>query len=269
MQGWTVGTVLAAILVLTSGLSSCDERPLRPERADAPPGAVRILLIGDVMLGRKVARVVTNDPWSIFQDLTYQVRSADIAVANLESPLTTRPHVAETPFELEADPPSARLVASAGFDAVSVANNHAGDAGPEGFTDTLASLEGAGRVPRGRGRCRRRRDADDHGAERRASVSPGSAPGVAWWNSAITVLMQRGLETRGLLTEEQTTLLDRTSLLDFFARIARDELAGRPISGDDNRTLRYIGDRLEEMCSAPPRGPVLPGTSFRTTPTTP
>lgn len=66
--------------------------------------------------------------------------------------------------------------------------------------------------------------------------------------SAITGLMQRGLETRGLLTEEQTSLLDdTTSLLDFFARIARDELAGRPISRDDNRTLRYIGDRLEEM----------------------
>jgi hypothetical protein len=66
--------------------------------------------------------------------------------------------------------------------------------------------------------------------------------------SAITGLMQRGLEARGLLTEGQTSLLDdTTSLLDFFARIARDELAGRPISKDDNRALRYIGDRLEEM----------------------
>ena len=66
--------------------------------------------------------------------------------------------------------------------------------------------------------------------------------------SAITGLMRRGLEARGLLTEEQTSLLDdTTSLFDFFARIARDELAGTPISEDDNRALRYIGDRLEEM----------------------
>jgi poly-gamma-glutamate capsule biosynthesis protein CapA/YwtB (metallophosphatase superfamily) len=195
MQGWTVGTALSAILVLASGLSSCGEQSLGLQRADVPLGAVRILLAGDVMLGREVAGIVTNDPWSVFQDLTYQVRTADIAVANLESPLTTRPHVAETPYALEADPASARLVTSAGFDAVSVANNHAGDAGLEGFTDTLAALEGAGIASLGGGA-----DAGDavtptimerngvrvallaFDATQQGPRAAESTPGVAWWN---------------------------------------------------------------------------------------
>jgi poly-gamma-glutamate capsule biosynthesis protein CapA/YwtB (metallophosphatase superfamily) len=115
------------------------------------PGVVRILLAGDVMLGRGVAPVVENDPWSVFNDAQYEIRSADIAVANLESPLTTRPHVAETPYALEADPSAARLLRSAGFEAMSVANNHAGDAGTAGFEDTLSALERAGITALGAG----------------------------------------------------------------------------------------------------------------------
>ncbi|MBI3648817.1 MAG: DUF3160 domain-containing protein [Actinobacteria bacterium] len=66
--------------------------------------------------------------------------------------------------------------------------------------------------------------------------------------SAMASLMRHGLAQRKLLTPEQTALLsDTQELFDFFARIARDELAGKPISGDDNHRLLYIGDELEAL----------------------
>ncbi len=66
--------------------------------------------------------------------------------------------------------------------------------------------------------------------------------------SAVTGLMLDGLSSRHLLTGEQKALLVDTKLLmDLFARIATDELAGRPISAKDNQTLWYVGDRLEAL----------------------
>jgi hypothetical protein len=66
--------------------------------------------------------------------------------------------------------------------------------------------------------------------------------------SAVTALMHHGLAARDLLTREQESLLtDTQALMDFFARIARDELAGRSISAGDNRRLAFIGDELEAL----------------------
>jgi poly-gamma-glutamate capsule biosynthesis protein CapA/YwtB (metallophosphatase superfamily) len=150
MQRRTPWCGLSLLALIAIGLTSCSgQRTVASSQARA--GVVRIVLAGDVMLGRGVGDVVANDPWSIFQDVQFHVRGADLAIANLESPLTTRPHIADTPYALEADPGSARLVAAAGFDAMSVANNHAGDAGIDGFEDTLSALEAAGVRPLGGG----------------------------------------------------------------------------------------------------------------------
>lgn len=93
------------------------------------------------MLGRGVAALTAEDPASALTGVLYPVAAADLAAANLESPLTTRPHdPAHGPYALEAAPSSAHLLAAAGFDVLGVANNHAGDAGPGTVGDTLAAL---------------------------------------------------------------------------------------------------------------------------------
>jgi hypothetical protein len=107
---------------------------------------------GDVMLGRRVGAIATADPQSIFADVAAVVAAADLAIANLESPLTLRPHTSSNPYRLEADPAHAALVAGAGFDLMAVANNHAGDAGPASVTDTLQALQDHGVTPVGGGR---------------------------------------------------------------------------------------------------------------------
>lgn len=103
----------------------------------------RIVLVGDVMLGRSVADVVVNDPESVFESVRPTIAAADLALGNLESPLTTRPHVVGE-NSLEGDPASAALLARAGFDAMSVANNHAGDGGPATVVDSVTALAAAG-----------------------------------------------------------------------------------------------------------------------------
>jgi hypothetical protein len=96
------------------------------------------------MLGRGVGPVVRNDPTGLFEDVRHVVTDADIAAANLESPLTLRPHIAMNPFALEADPAAARSLVTAGFDLVGIANNHAGDAGRLSILDTIEAVATAG-----------------------------------------------------------------------------------------------------------------------------
>ncbi|MCP4968409.1 MAG: DUF3160 domain-containing protein [bacterium] len=64
--------------------------------------------------------------------------------------------------------------------------------------------------------------------------------------AALTSLMRTGLESRDLLPDEYSGLL--TELEDFYLwlqGIASDELAGLPISEEDNQELSWIGSTLE------------------------
>ncbi len=66
--------------------------------------------------------------------------------------------------------------------------------------------------------------------------------------AAAADLMRRGLLERGLLTGEQAGLLRAgIDLFRFLERIARDELAGAPISKRDNDRLMYLGGELESL----------------------
>ena len=165
--------------------------------AEPAPGAVRLLFAGDVMLGRGVAEYPEAE--DLLADVRPPVASADLAVANLESPLTSRPHdPASGPNALEADPTSAALLASAGFDALSVANNHAGDAGPVTVSDTTAALATAGLDAVGGGTSAAEAFSPvvvDVGGVRVALFAfdatgqgpraGAEGPGIAWWDETL------------------------------------------------------------------------------------
>ena len=158
---------------------------------------VRIVLGGDVMLGRGLARLAARDPDAVFAGIRLELGSADLAVANLESPLTNRAHRASHgPNALEARPATARILAAAGFDAMAIANNHAGDAGPATVPDTMRALRAAGlgvigagstaeaaytpRIVHAHGLTIAFLSFDDTGEGPRAGPA---TPGVAWWNA--------------------------------------------------------------------------------------
>jgi hypothetical protein len=82
--------------------------------------------------------------------------------------------------------------------------------------------------------------------ERRNWVEPD--PVVFGRLAAMAELMRAGLEERDLLTREQTLLLrDVVDLFAFLEEVARDELAGLPISEADNDRLTFIGSELEAL----------------------
>ena len=135
---------LASVLLLAA--AGCESVP----RVDEVPTAT-LLFAGDLMLGRDVEPVATLDPVGLFEDVRFVVREADVAAANLESPLTTRPHLDPTVHALEADPGLAALVGAAGFDVLGIANNHAGDAGPDAVLDTVAAIAKSGLIAVGGG----------------------------------------------------------------------------------------------------------------------
>jgi poly-gamma-glutamate capsule biosynthesis protein CapA/YwtB (metallophosphatase superfamily) len=131
------------------GCCCAGEEATQPFEAD--PGPVRILFAGDVMVGRAVAPLLAAEGVSVFEDIRMVISEPDLAVANLESALVTETwRVPEaTGLSLIGSSDTAAVLAATGFDLLSVANNHTGDAGPGSVQATSAALGAAGIDPVG------------------------------------------------------------------------------------------------------------------------
>jgi poly-gamma-glutamate synthesis protein (capsule biosynthesis protein) len=155
------------------------------------------VLGGDVMLGRGVSRVMEVDSGSVFADVRHVLAAADLALANLESPLAGAGHPGPAGIDLGADPSSAAALATAGIDAVGIANNHAGDGGRGTVLATADALAraGVGWVGGGRNAAEAQRPylVDAHGvriavlavdATMQAPAAAPGRPGVARYEPA-------------------------------------------------------------------------------------
>jgi poly-gamma-glutamate synthesis protein (capsule biosynthesis protein) len=142
--------------VLTVGgvdpLRDPDGYPLRTEGPE--PGTVTTLtVVGDVMLGRRVGAraAVEGDPSYQLRPMQRRLASADVTVGNLESTLATLGAPTQGGDSFAADPAVRRGLRAAGFDALSLANNHAGDFGDASLVRTVERLDEAGLRPFGAG----------------------------------------------------------------------------------------------------------------------
>lgn len=115
--------------------------------AGAPPaaaqGAVSMVFVGDVMLDDTPGRVVRSgrDPLA---HVARWLRDADLRVANLESVVaTTGTPEPGKPYTFRAHP-RVLLPLARHFDVVGLANNHAGDYGPQALVQTLDLLRQRG-----------------------------------------------------------------------------------------------------------------------------
>ncbi len=146
------------------------------------------------MTGRGLADLFAADNELVFSDVRHLLSGADLAGFNLESPLTNRPHVSDNENRLQGQPATAGVLAAAGFDIVSMPNNHATDSGRGGLIDTLAAVRDSGMLAVGAGE-----DAADAYAPLVVSIESTSIgflaydatgvgvpandePGVAAWN---------------------------------------------------------------------------------------
>ena len=147
---------LAALVACALVASACtapsptDEPPPDPgtsSTSTTPPtrdGQVTLAFGGDVHFEGRAGRLLDR-PGGL-GPVARTLRAADVAMVNLETPVTRGGR--RDPKELEnagdrywfrTRPAAVDVLADAGVDVVSVANNHAGDYGAEGLQDTLAA----------------------------------------------------------------------------------------------------------------------------------
>ena len=116
-----------------AAVSSDEVLPVTP-RSGVADSTVRLSFAGDVHFADKVRKQAGS---SGLRTLPGLIGDSDIAMANLETALTS--HGRRTPKEFSFRAPTRVLktLKSRGIDVVSMANNHALDYGSSGLTDTL------------------------------------------------------------------------------------------------------------------------------------
>ncbi len=106
---------------------------------------VSLVAVGDVMIGRAVEpRMLVYGPTFPFAPLLPLLRDADITTGNLEGVLAYSGEPLLKSFTFRSHPALVDGLAAAGFDLMTLANNHAGDFGSVGLAETLAVLRDAG-----------------------------------------------------------------------------------------------------------------------------
>lgn len=123
--------------------------PIDIESGDpaAPPETESIVVVGDVMLANWMeALLVTKTLFA--GDIEYPfgstatiLRSAGICAGNLENPIVRGSSHSMLGLEFGGDPSVLDRMAAAGFDIVSLANNHALNKGARGLEETMEHLD--------------------------------------------------------------------------------------------------------------------------------
>ena len=117
---------------------------LEPE----PAKTSKMIFVGDIMLDRGVEQSIKDNGGGSytfpFLKIADYLKSADLAIGNLEGPISDKGYNVGSIYSFRADPKAIGGLEFAGFDAVSFANNHVFDYTREAFEDTLKRLDKAG-----------------------------------------------------------------------------------------------------------------------------
>ncbi|HYO56344.1 CapA family protein [Archangium sp.] len=135
---------------------------LVPLLCAAPPDRVELVFGGDVIPHGEVkeaaadharaglgdagpTRSLNNEGWDhVFGPIADVLRSADVAMVNLEAPVSGDPRARTAPLLFDAPPAMLHALVASGVDVVSIANNHAFDQRRAGIQATWWHLAEAG-----------------------------------------------------------------------------------------------------------------------------
>ncbi len=95
---------------------------------------------GDVHFEGVLRSKLAADPNTVLAPIAPVLSSADLAMVNLETAITTRGTPQPKEFTFRAPPSALTALASAGIDVATMANNHGVDFGPVGLLDSLAAI---------------------------------------------------------------------------------------------------------------------------------
>ncbi|MBX7264812.1 CapA family protein [Micromonospora sp. Llam7] len=151
-----LGALLAALLL--AGCATTDEGPIwQPGAGGGDTGApvessapavkkISLSATGDIVMAMAPDRLPPDDGKGFFDSVKKAI-AADVAMGNLEEPLTVDTGAGKCGanstrcFQFRAPPEYAAHLADAGFDLLNQANNHGYDFGPEGYENTQKALE--------------------------------------------------------------------------------------------------------------------------------
>jgi poly-gamma-glutamate capsule biosynthesis protein CapA/YwtB (metallophosphatase superfamily) len=106
---------------------------------------ISLALVGDLLPAARVLELMKMNGYDYpFREAKVVLEAADIAAGNLETPITTRGTPAEDKqYVFRGTPEAIPALKEAGFDYLSLANNHTLDYGWEGLSDTMDYLDDA------------------------------------------------------------------------------------------------------------------------------
>jgi len=100
---------------------------------------ITVLITGDFYGGNRIDRLINEEKYSeIFNDFLPFIQESDISITNLESALTTESKsIYKTGPAIKASPKTINALKFAGFNLLTLANNHIMDFGEKGLIETL------------------------------------------------------------------------------------------------------------------------------------
>ena len=150
----TRGSVLAVVpassvrptvqVATVAGIDPMRQPTRYPITTTAPqdlPEITTVTFVGDIMLGRRVATEAPGGAGATLQPLSDRLAAADLTIGNLESTLSDDGLPRQGDDSFAADPSELRALNRAGFDLLSLANNHTGDYGDRALRQTLRRIE--------------------------------------------------------------------------------------------------------------------------------
>ena len=161
-MGWRKSSFpLADRLGINGELETTIEKLLKGVQSQDESPPITLIAVGDIMLARSIGKKMTKEIKNNgetgypFGGIVETLKNADITIGNLECAISAK----GTPlpgkdYTFRAHPNSTRQLTTAGFDIVTLANNHSKDYGAEALIDTLEHLKKAGIVTVGAGKNR-------------------------------------------------------------------------------------------------------------------
>jgi len=130
--------------VMFNFISPKGETPFIVYQKNKEPKEISLVFVGDIMLDRGVKKSVIknfNGDFSfLFQKVDF-LKNADISFGNLEGPISNTGKNLGNLYSFRMDPAASSALKEAGFDVLSIANNHIGDWGRKAFEDTILNLK--------------------------------------------------------------------------------------------------------------------------------
>lgn len=106
---------------------------------------IKLAAVGDLMLARTIGEVLERGNIAYpFEHIAGRLQEADVAIGNLESALGTGGRAEDKGYTFQAPPEAAAALSLAGFDVLSLANNHAMDYGPQLLVEAINTLADQG-----------------------------------------------------------------------------------------------------------------------------